>query len=238
MPLTLEGIKCPACQSECKLSFTIADEEKTDWVFCSCGSVFHQKKIDKKVWDAEWLKKYSDWKAIEERYEYLRRVYIPIAEELTYGRRFLDVGFGCDYHIKGLSERGWITDGIDIIPNDHITGDFETHNFGNEKYDFILMGQVLESFENPIKAIYKAKELLMPKGLLMVVSPDAELIYQVGMWRFGNWNAKEKWILFSEQQIRKILDVLGFDIVVCHKNREQRFMNWNCYHLIAQKRSE
>lgn len=236
--MLLEGIRCPACEREVKLSFTIADEEKTPWCFCSCGSVFHQKLIDKKIFNEEWLKKYSEWKALKERYEYTERVYLPLVEELTYGRRFLDVGFGLDHHITNLSKRGWVTQGIDLISNPYITADFETHDFKNEKYDFIHMGQVLESFTEPIKALYKAKELLRKDGLILITSPDAELIYSIGMWKFGNWNPNEKWIMFGETQIKKILDKLGFNIIISHKNTEQRFMAWNTWHILAQKKDE
>jgi hypothetical protein len=55
------------------------------------------------------------------------------------------------------------------------------------------------------------------------------------MFNFGNWDSKTKWLFFSERQIKRVLDILGFKIVLCHKNLEQRFMAWNTYHLIAQR---
>ncbi len=96
--MLVEGISCPACNEPVKLSFTIADEEKTEWIFCSCGSVFHQKKIDKAHFDDKFIKFYKEYRSVQERYEYLERVYLPLIEEMTYGRRFLDVGFGLPYH--------------------------------------------------------------------------------------------------------------------------------------------
>lgn len=236
--MLLEGIKCPACQTECKLSFTIADVDKTDWIFCSCGTIFHQKAIEHSHFNQDYLNKYKQFKGMRDRFEYLERVYIPLIEELTYGRRFLDVGFGVDYHLHSLSERGWIVNGIDLIDNSYITGDFETHNFKKEKFDFILMGNVLEGFKDPIKALYKAKELLNPRGLLLLISPDAELVYKVGMWEFGNWNPHEKWIMFSEKQLKKILTMLNFNVIMSHKNTEQRFVGWNHCHVICQKMDE
>ncbi len=127
-----------------------------------------------------------------------------------------------------------MTDGIDLIKNDYINGDFESHDFKGQKFDFILMGQVLESFHNPIKAIVKVKELLNKDGALMIVSPDAELIYQVGMFEFGNWDFKQRWLIFSERQIKKTLETLGFRIVLSRKDTEKRFVGWNQFHVIAQ----
>lgn len=236
--MLLEGVKCPACNENCKLAFDIADAETTNWIFCACGSIFHQRALDKAYFNAEYLSKYKEWKGIEHRYEYLERIYLPLVEELTYGRRFLDVGMGCDYHVKNLEDRGWITTGIDLIPNDQITGDFETYDFKKEKFDFLLMAQVIESFKDPMKALYKAKELLLPQGILMLTGADAELIYKIGMWHFGNWNSKEKWLIFSEKQMKRVLDLLGFNVIVSHKNTEHRFMAWNTFHILAQKRPE
>lgn len=234
----IEGLKCPACNKDVKLSFQIADVDKTDWIFCSCGSVFHQKKLDEAYWFNKYLPDYKEWKAIQERYAYIERLYLPIIEELTYGRKFLDVGFGVDYHIQNLYKRGWIANGIDITNADsnYITGDFEKYDFKDEKFDFIKLGNVIGAFKEPIKALYKTKELLRNKGLVLILSPDAEFIYQKGMFNWGNWQWQENWLIFSEKQMLRTLDMLGFDIILRHKNTEKRFMSWNYYHILAQKR--
>jgi ubiquinone/menaquinone biosynthesis C-methylase UbiE len=173
---------------------------------------------------------------LRERFEYVMRCYLPMVEEMTFGRRFLDVGFGLDFHLKNLTERGWVVEGIDLIENDFITGDFERHDFKDQTFDFIFMGRVLECFEDPLKAVYKARELLNENGVLMVISPDAELIYSGGMWDFGNWNFKEVGMIFSERQIKKVMDQMGFNVVMSRKDRGKRFVGWNMFHLIAQKR--
>ena len=100
------------------------------------------------------------------------------------------------------------------------------------------MGYVVGAFVEPIKALYKAKQLLNDNGILLLIAPDGELIYQVGMWEFGNWNPKERWIIFSENQMRKILKVLNFDIVLHRKNLEQRCIGWNDYHILSQRKEE
>lgn len=232
----MEGLKCPACNAKVKLSFTIADMDRSDWIFCSCGSVFHQKQLDKEYWKREYAPKYREWKCLRERYAYIERVYLPIVEELTLLRRFLDVGFGAEYHIQNMENRGWLTQGIDIVDNDYITADFEEHDFGLDRFDFIKMGNVIGCFKEPLKGLYKAKELLNDKGLVLIMAPDAELIYQKGMFDWGNWQWQENWIVFSERQMLKILDVMGFDVIVRHKQTSKRFISWNYFHILAQKR--
>lgn len=236
MPV-VDPVICPACASECKLSFQVADEKATDWVFCKCGTIFQcDKKTDKKHFNLEYLTKYTDYKELKARAEYFMRVYLPMVRELTYGRRFLDVGNAFDYNVNYLSDDGWVTESIDLIAEaGGLTGDFEKHDFKNKRYDFILMGRVLEAFENPIRALLKAKELLLPKGVIAIVTPDAEIVYEKGMFEFGNWNPDDKWIIFSETQLGKILTTLGFKVIMSRKDTERRGIGWNHVHIIAQK---
>lgn len=236
MPAILEKVICPACSSECKLSFTISDNANTDWVFCKCGSIFQTEKNDKAKFNEEYLKKYTDYKALPDRCDYFMRLYLPLVRELTYGRRFLDVGHAFEHNIKNLEADGWISEGIDLIPGaGQITDDFEKHDFKNKKYDFILMGRVLEAMHNPMRALVKAKDLLLMNGVLAIVTPDAELVYQKGLFEFGNWNPEDKWVIFSEKQLRNILETIGFKVILSKKDTERRGVGWNHVHFIVQK---
>ena len=235
MPPVLEEIQCPACGADCKLSFTVCDKENTDWVFCGCSTIFRLGKPDKAHFDAEYLKKYTDYKALAERYDYFLRLYLPLVRELTYGRRFLDVGFGADYQIKALEQDGWIVDGIDLMENEYTTGDFEKHDFTGRQYDFVLMGRVLEAFHNPMRCLLKAKEILSPGGVLAITTPDAELVYERGLFGFGNWDPQDKWVIFGETQLRKVLETMGYKVVLSRKDTEKRGVGWNTMHIIAQR---
>lgn len=234
MPLIDSVILCPACMSECKLSFAIADTERTEWIFCKCGTVFHQGRVDKSIFNEDYHKKVTEFKALPERCDYIMRQYLPIVRELTYGRYFLDIGYGFNYHIETLKKDGWITDGIDLLPHGYIEADFETHKF-KTTYDFILMSRILESFHNPIKSLYKAKELLNNNGVMLIITPDAELIYEKGMFDFGNWNPNDKSIIFSERQLKKILETIGFKVILSRKDTERRGLGWNHVHMLVQK---
>ncbi len=52
-----------------------------------------------------------------------------------------------------------------------IEGDFVSHPFGNERFDTIVMGEVLEHLVSPERFISKAKELLRDNGVLIVTVP-------------------------------------------------------------------
>ncbi len=229
-------IYCPVCGEKIKTSFTVKEEDGTsvDWLWCVCGSIFHQKGIKKDYFNEDYLKEIKEFKMVEDRYHLITRTYVPLVEELTYGRKFLDVGFGLPILIEDMRKRGWVSDGIDLIKNDYITGDFETYRF-TDKYDFIFMGHVLESLKNPIGALYKAHELLNPSGVLMVMSIDAEAVWVTGMSQFGHWQSKEKWLFFSERQFKKVVKRLGYNIILKRKNFAKRWLAWNDFHVICQK---
>lgn len=233
--MSIPEIRCPACQRKITVSYKIADgEDVTMWFQCFCQTVFHNRGINKDVFDQEYLKKWLKMKEVELRYDYFMRTYLPLIEDLTYGRKFLDVGFTLPFNIKSLANRGWIATGIDLIKNDYITGDFETFKF-SDTFDFILMGHCLESFEKPIQAIKKAYELLNPDGILVITTPNPELINLAGLKEFGHWQPKEKWVFFSKRALKRIASYIGFKWVFARRNVSQRYVIWHDLHLILQK---
>ena len=232
----VRDIYCPACNALISNSFTVEEvnDIKTDWMWCVCGCIFHKNGVKREVFNEDYKKQISEFKMVEDRYKLISRTYAPIVEELTYGRKFLDVGFTLPYLIEDMKERGWVSEGIDLIKNDYITGDFEEHKF-TEKYDFIFMGHVSASFNNPLKALYKAHEMLKPSGVLMVMGIDAEAVWLSGMSAFGHWQSKEKWLFFSERQFIKVIERLGYEVILRKKNFVKRWLAWNTYHVICQK---
>ena len=228
-------IKCPVCRRQISVKYRIGwDGEVVDWFHCFCGTVFHTRGIDKSYFNEAYLKKWQEMKEVEERFEYLTRTYLPLIEDLTYGRKFLDVGFTLPIHIKNLAKRGWITTGIDLIKNDYITGDFEEYKFP-DKFDFILFGHCLESFNRPFEAIKKAYDLLNNYGVLMITTPNPEIILMTGLREFGHWNYKEKWIFISKHKLKEMVCKVGFKWVLARRNISQRYVSWNDLHLILQK---
>ena len=228
---------CRTCGSECSLKYEIVtlDQSKSSWYICKCGCIYNIDKVDVGIFGKDYKEKYMNAKSILDRTEYLRRNYIPLIEELTYGRRFLDVGFTYPYHFEPLKQRGWIVDGIDVMDNDYIKGNFEDYDFEYRRYDFINMGSVLESFNEPIKALHKAYWLLNPSGVLFIQTPDTDFMYLVGMQKFGHWNNKEHTVYWSQRKLNEELKKIGFEIVLSRKNYSQRYICWNNQHVIVQK---
>lgn len=233
--------RCPACKEASATSLTIPEPDgpRCVWHFCACGSLFHPKTPDPAVFQNGYRDQYSQIKDFQAHILHLERVYLPLIEELVYGRRFLDVGFTVPVLMDALRARGWLAKGIDLIKTPgHIHGDFEQYKFqvdGDQRYDFIHMGHVLESFRDPVAALRKAYELLRPNGVLLITTPDAEIMWQTGFKLFGHFNSKQACFFFSERELLRQLNKIGFDLILRHKNLSRRFISWNNLHLLVMK---
>ena len=240
-------IKCKLCG---KLVFhnyllknTQSESDLTSrWFHCACGCVFNLHKPDKaKVFSEEYRKQFEGLKEIKNRYDWYIRNYATIVEEKTYGRKFLDVGFCVDYIIQEMRRRGWVATGIDLIKNNMITGNFETFDFGKERFDFIWLGDVLQCFDEPMVALRKAYELLYPSGFIFIVTPNTDLIKEGKISTWGHWNMDESRQFFSygllERMIQRVdLNTNGnLKIIYVDNNCSQRFPSWNNMHLLCQK---
>jgi SAM-dependent methyltransferase len=229
-------MKCPACKREVSKKVEVTEEVRAiDWYMCMCQSIFHEIPIDKKFFGKLYLKKWKCKSDMKERFEYTQRMYAPLIEELTFGRKFLDVGFTLPYAIDYMKERGWVSIGIDLVPNDYINGDFEKFNLP-DKFDYIFMGHCLESFENPVKALIKAHQSLNYNGLLLITHPNPEMTFEIPWEKFGHWDYKQSHVFISKDKLEDIAKRIGFDVIMSHRNISQRFVMHNDLHLLLQRK--
>lgn len=233
------AIRCPLCKAEQYSSYNVklgVDNDLT-WYHCSCQSMFHVKQIDKKFFNEDYLNSWKNIKDGKERFNYSFRNYINFIEEMTYGRKFLDVGFTLDYNITDMSERGWVSTGVDLVPNKYINDDFETFQF-DDKFDFIHIGHCLESMENPIEAFNKACSMLDSKGVLFITHPAPELFHNVGIHDFLHFtHPKERKVLISKKIFCRLAEKNDMDVILYYYNLSKRYPIWNDAHIIMQKRS-
>ena len=202
--------------------------------YCGCGVAF-KDPVDKKIFNEKYAAEYAKEKMYGKKAVYPIDTYVPIIEEIIYSRKFLDVGFTHDIRIKEMQCRGWVSSGIDLIPNEYIHDDFETFDFGTLLFDLVFLWRVLESFENPLYALLKVYNILRPQGMVLISTPDTELIFYNGFAEWGNWNTREHHILFSERKLREELVKMGFKIILARKNLAHRYSTFNDVHILAQK---
>lgn len=240
-----KDIRCPQCQEIVfqQYSLTKNEQETVNWLYCRCGFMFHQIEVEaSKVWTPEYIKEYEDKKFIKERVEYYVRLYAPIIEEKTYGRRMLDVGFCSPMLMQEMERRGWLTAGIDLIPNKYVTGDFMTETFDGERFDLIWMGDFLQCLKDPIQAIYKAYQLLRPNGILVIITPNTDNIRRNYIPQWGHWDMETCKSFINERILREALIKCepSFNgrmqiIYMDPSNQSSRFVSWNNMHAIIQK---
>ena len=237
-------VRCPICFREVWHRYDITDHnnDRALWHHCFCGCFFHAEPILKPhlVFNEEYRARYEDLCRIKTRMNYTSRTYLPMIEEITWGRKCLDVGYCVPYFMDALKERGWITWGIDLLtPTDKsdktLQGDFLTYDFGIKRFDLVIMGDVLQCFINPISAIKKAYKLLNPGGVLLVWSPDASQLWLVGSQAWAHWNRKEHRVYFDGTKFKEIAQKMGFDLVYFWRNVNPRFSSIYTFHCILQK---
>ncbi len=190
--------------------------------------------------------------------EHAPKVYAQVVEDLIYGRQMLDVGYCTKYVMNYFEKRGWITCGIDVNedtkPGGNLyKGDFIGYDFsanisseklkevvGREidttrKFDLIWMSHVLEHFNEPLRALKKAWDILSEGGVLYISTPDIDFINKTGVSDFPHWKKHEHYVLWSKRALCRELERLGFNIILARRNYYSRFISWYDVHIIAQK---
>lgn len=101
-------------------------------------------------------------------------------------KRVLDVGCATGYLAQALTERGCTVSGLEFDADaaeqarPHlerlVVGDIETMDvveaFGDERFDVIVFGDVLEHLRDPLAALRKAKALLADRGSVVASIPN------------------------------------------------------------------
>jgi SAM-dependent methyltransferase len=243
--IIVDKTSCPVCTRPTIRAKAISEtgdpKDAGLWYFCLCGVIFNSKTPSVAPKDKTYIKQYNEFKEYELVSKESSRVYGPIIEELTMGRKMLDVGFCTEHNINHFKERGWVTFGIDnnkdIKETDRIINDdFEkTERLYKSTYDLVFMGHVLEKFRDPLSALFKAREILQSNGVLYVSTPDNDFLYSEPPAEWTHWNKKENNILWNKRSLTRELERIGFNIVMVRRNYHSRWGFYHDLHIIAQK---
>ena len=232
---------CPICNVETNYIYSITDgKDKSVWYKCPCGVIFQKDKPSNDVYDEKYVAGYAGFKESEAIQIHAARIYAPLIEETTYGRKMLDVGFNLPHNMNYFKERGWIVNGLEINKTfenkeNIFVGDFENYEKFTQKYDLIWMSHVFEHFLDPIKALSKCCNLLSPYGVIYIATPDIDFIYKTGVASYPHWKAKEHFIMWTERALTRELEKLNFNIIVKRRNFCSRFSSWYDCQVLAQK---
>jgi 2-polyprenyl-3-methyl-5-hydroxy-6-metoxy-1,4-benzoquinol methylase len=143
-------------------------------------------------------------------------------------KRILDVGCADGRFLTLLRDFGapqWELVGVDIdadaVSRCRARG-FEAHVARVEEFaprtgsfDAVIMLQLIEHVENPVRICQRVFELLRPGGHFIVETPNlAGLDYRAfrGRW-WGHYHFPRHWNLFSSESLHRMLEERGFEIV-------------------------
>lgn len=186
-------MKCPLCNSQSKLTFTVKGFEILDCL--ACNHRFTNIRTDathvEKVYDHSYFHEggagYSDYLLESDLlYERGKKYAKKIQKVIAQKGRVLDVGSAAGFILKGYVDEGW--HGIGIEPNLEMAkygcqelgleikqGAFENYKTPL-KFDFISMIQVVSHFYEQKKAFENASKLLKKGGYLLIESWDRNSI--------------------------------------------------------------
>ena len=158
------------------------------------------------------------------------------------GGDFLDVGTA-NGALAGVSiDFGFRAWGLDIHPGyaesvrrlgiDFHQGDFTTYDFGDQRFDVIALGDVIEHLPDPHAAVTQAERLLRPGGIIWLSTPNHE-----GVWtralreKDAMWLEGEHLHFFSLRSLRRLLEMHGLAVVDYRLSR--RFVG--CAEIVAER---
>jgi SAM-dependent methyltransferase len=118
----------------------------------------------------------------EGRRKTARRLIERLAAHVPSGR-LLDVGSGHGLLVDEARRRGYLAEGLELsrAALEHARGTLglqvrdgplDDPSLDGERYDAIVLADVIEHLEDPVAALERCTRLLAPGGALMVVTPD------------------------------------------------------------------
>lgn len=144
--------------------------------------------------------------------------------------RLLDIGCSIGTLMSVAREMGWEVEGLEPNPkaaNLARKKGFTIHEgfFVEEHvrklpggYQCVVMSDVIEHISNPVEALRLAKELLGPKGFLLLSTPNLE-----SFWcKKFQLKPVEHLFLFSSENLRRLLERLGLKIYHLQRTSRRR----------------
>lgn len=166
-----------------------------------------------------------------------RRVVRKIAHWMPPGR-MLDLGCAAGYQLQAARELGWEVEGIE--PSrwaiDHarrkygITvhhGPVEAMGWPAERFDAIVMSDVIEHLHDPRRTLQELHRLLKPGGVLYLTTPRFECLWSK-ILRDGWWGVIPAHnFYFTARTLQELLDSTGFrTMTMTTASRTFTFQYW------------
>jgi SAM-dependent methyltransferase len=136
----------------------------------------------------------------------------------------LDIGSGYGFFSKAALEQGFQVMAVNPASAENriskqlngfepIPLFFEEVDFGAEKFDLVILSQVLEHLLDPFQVLVKIRNLIKPEGVIAIAVPNVDaILIKILKSRSSFLGLPEHIIHFSRQGLRAILQRAGFDV--------------------------
>lgn len=138
-------------------------------------------------------------------------------------RRALDIGSGYGFFTQAALNQGFKVVAVNpaISENqifkqlngfDPIPQFFEEIDFGPEKFDLVILSQILEHLLNPQQVLARIRRLLKQDGILFIAVPNVDaLLIKILKSKSSFLGLPEHIIHFSKKGLEAILETSGFE---------------------------
>jgi len=232
----MEKIICPICGSDKNKFFCEKNNYKIYFCFrCRAGFVWPVPETSKDLYSESYFINddkvsefgYTDYEKDKESMKGIFVSYLKKIEQITKGRKLIDIGAATGYFLDLAKERNWETFGIELSEyaasragekgHKMIDGRLIGENI-NEKFSAVTMWDVLEHFNDPKNEIRKAGRLLEAGGVLLLNTIDFGSLSSRLMGR--RWHLivpPEHLFYFSRKSLFLLLESSGFKIIAVEK---------------------
>lgn len=150
--------------------------------------------------------------------------YLGLIAPYKQAGNLLDVGCAAGYFLESARDRGFVPYGIEYSvfsaavaqekfgKNAVEAGTIETSRFPAGFFDVITMIDLLEHVTEPAATLARAKTLLKPDGIIVIVTPDTAALTNTLMGKRWTHYKKEHLYYFNKQSMRALAGRAGFSV--------------------------
>jgi 2-polyprenyl-3-methyl-5-hydroxy-6-metoxy-1,4-benzoquinol methylase len=250
---------CPLCGSE---RYRTAFEEPP-WSVrrCEqCGLGWVSPRLDEaglqeiykseRYWrsDSPKTQGYTDYRGDERLYlDTFRKRLGYVLRNGPHGGRALDVGCAAGFCMAVMRELGFEAHGVEVSEaigshaRDHFgfdtvhIGTLDTAPYPDGHFDVITMWDVVEHVADPVALLVKARELLVPDGLLVIETQDIDSYFARLLGpRWHHYKHEEHIFHFTPETARTLLGKAGFEATGLTHRYGGKFVS---FYFIAERAS-
>jgi SAM-dependent methyltransferase len=153
--------------------------------------------------------------------DYAKKLLGPIKEGQA---KALDIGAGYGFFSRAALEQGFQVIAVNPASAENrifkqlngfepIPLFFEEVDFGRERFDLVILSQVLEHLLDPFQVLVKVRNLIKPEGVIAIAVPNVDaILIKILKSRSSFLGLPDHIIHFSRKGLSAILQRAGFDV--------------------------